>query len=391
MKTTMTNHLARALLAIASLVGFGSASAESPTCSGNEQLLSWPTVNPIWEMCYLRPSQSSGPDGSGLELRNVYLHGRLALKRAHAPMLFAEYTTSTCYRDWKNTDTAGRIINWSANHPTFLRKTTTSCDRSNSPTQSYGGNCPYGVPIAGGSGNPTGTCVEGVVIDDQGSYVELTAQYNAAWYYYTSRFRFHADGSFEPEFGFGNRDGTNNNITHWHHNYWRLDFDIEGAANDVIAENNVVQPTEFATLRCNASTTPSCVQERLWQVRDTVTGRGFQLMPSVDDYKTPTNQSGRNFHLKDVFGTAYSPTEFGDRPDNDLGDCAMSDTALANGADLDGASGEGTDVVMYYRTGVRDRTNEGPGTQDSMVCKHGGPMFTPIGNWRPSLFENGFE
>lgn len=388
MKITTTDILARAALLISSLVGMGGASADAPTCSGNELLLSWPAGNPIWEMCYLRPSQSSGPDGSGLELRNVHLHGKLVLKRAHSPMLFAEYSTSTCYRDWKNTDS--QQITWASAHPSFQRRTTTSCDRSKSTITSYG-TCPFQLTINGSGGDPVGQCASGVAIEDAGSYVELTTQYNAAWYQYSSRFRFHADGSFEPEFGFGNSNGTNNNITHWHHNYWRLDFDIEGAANDVISEDGVVQPTEFASLRCSASTTPMCSHERLWQVRDTVTERGFQLMPSADDYVTPTNQSGRGFHLKDVFGSTYSPTEFGDRPDNSLGDCAMSDSAIANGGDLDGADGEGTDIVMYYRTGVRDRTNEGPGLQDSMVCKRGGPMFTPIGDWLPQLLENGFE
>lgn len=63
---------------------------------------------------------------------------------------------------------------------------------------------------------------------------------------------------------------------------------------------------------------------------------------------------------------------------------------LANGGDLDGVAGEGTDVVLYYRVSVRDRTNEGPNTQDSMICKKAGPIFTPIGSWQAD-FENGFE
>ena len=49
------------------------------------------------------------------------------------------------------------------------------------------------------------------------------------------------------------------------------------------------------------------------------------------------------------------------------------------------AGGAGTDVVMYYRVGVRDQTGV-----DSMICKSAGPSFTPIGNWT-SMFANGFE
>ena len=45
-----------------------------------------------------------------------------------------------------------------------------------------------------------------------------------------------------------------------------------------------------------------------------------------------------------------------------------------------------------YRAGVRDRTNEGPGTQDSMICKKVGPVFVPVGwNGADALFSNGFE
>jgi hypothetical protein len=48
--------------------------------------------------------------------------------------------------------------------------------------------------------------------------------------------------------------------------------------------------------------------------------------------------------------------------------------------------------VLYYRVGVRDRTNEGAGTQDSMVCKRAGPVLVPVGDWGETvLFENGYE
>jgi hypothetical protein len=378
----------RLLIPSLGLILCNAAHAAGPTCGVNETLVSWPAGNPVWELCYLRPSVSSGPRGSGLELRNVYYNGRLALKRAHSPILFAEYTTSTCYRDWKDTDS--QQIVWASRHPAFNRVSTTSCDRSKDPIASYG-TCPFSLITNGSDGNPTGSCQTGVTVEDFGTYVELSTQYNAAWYQYSSRFRLYADGSFEPEFGFGNSNGTNNNITHWHHNYWRLDFDIEGAENDRILENGVVQALEFATRRCDPSTSPSCAQERRWRIEDRVTGRGFELNPADADYITPTNQSGRNFHLRDVIGTVYNANEYSDRADNSLGDCGMVDSNLANGQDLDGVSSEGTDVVLYYRAGVRDRTNEGLGTQDSMVCKRVGPMFTPVGTWTPSMFDNSFE
>jgi hypothetical protein len=376
------------LLCLLVLLGTTPAYAASPTCTLPERLLSWPAENPIWELCYLSADDSVGPRGSGLELRNVHLNGRLAIKKAHSPMLFAEYTTSTCYRDWMD-DANGflampQVRNQLGQSTTF--NATTSCDRSNDPVQPYF-QCPFQLP-----GRVAADCFTGVAVEDRGDHVVLTTQYAASWYYYSSRFYFYADGSFEPEFGFGNRDGTNNSITHWHHNYWRLDFDIDDAGNDVVAQNGVVQATEFQTLRCNPSTATPCAIERVWSVTDTVSGRGFQLLPAAEDYVSPTNQSGRNFHLTDVMATTHIANEYSDTPSTvTLSDCGMDEENLVNGGDLDGPTGSGTDVVLYYRVGVRDR-NASPGPQDSMICKRAGPVFTPIGNWgAPPLFENGFE
>src|SRR5690606_15433914 len=81
----------------------GTASAGSPNCAiEGGKPLSWPVGAPVWEMCWLGPDTSAGPRGSGLELRAVHYRGVLVAKRIHAPMLFAEYTSGTCYRDWKD-------------------------------------------------------------------------------------------------------------------------------------------------------------------------------------------------------------------------------------------------------------------------------------------------
>jgi hypothetical protein len=392
----MRHCLLAAVLAGFGLMAQGQAQAQV-TCTAPEVRVAWPsTDNPVWDMCYVAYTSSSGPRGSGLELRRVHYNGRLVLKKANAPMLFAEYTSSTCYRDWKDDPEPLIAMPSMRNQIGTLTgaanefSPTTSCDRSAHPTISYG-DCPFQV-----AGRTAADCFTGVAIENRGDHVVLTAHYNAAWYLYTSRFYFFADGSFSPEFGFGNRDGTGNGTTHWHHNYWRLDFDIDGASNDVILENDVVQGIEFATRRCNGGTSPSCATERRWTVRDTVTNRGYLLTPSSADYVLPTNQSGRGFHTVDVLGTKYNfvdlleeQTDRGNS--NNLGDCAFLQNNLANGEDLDGEAGAGADVVMYYRAGVRDMTSS-PGPQNSMICKSVGPVFTPVGNWASlPLFADGFE
>ena len=367
----MRIHRSLSLLTLLLAAGWAvPAFADAPVCAGSERLLSWPSSNPIWEMCWLPPSLSVGPDGSSLELRKVHFKGHLVLRRAHVPLLFAEYNSSTCYRDWKNTDAnflADRAVQNKLGISIDPPHATTSCDRSSDPVQAYG-DCPFQLS---GYPNAAATCVKGVSIEDGGDHVTLTTQHSAAWYQYTSRWTFWSDGRMEPSFGFGNKDGTGSETTHWHHNYWRMEFAIDDPANAVnaISINGVDQTTEFSDLR-NASGGPGGTP-KTWEVRNTTTGNGYRLVPSADDHLVPANESGRGFHTVDVMGTKQHDGEYGDRSDNPLGVCAMNQSALVNGESI-----ANTAVALYYRVSVRDTTG-----QDSMVCKTRGPSFQPFGPW----------
>ncbi len=360
------------------------ALAGGPACNGpGESRLAWPADEPVWEMCWLRPSDSAGPQGSGLELRDVHFRGIPVLKTAHSPLLFAEYASSTCYRDWKDSDVSfvaePQVRNVLGEPASFLA--TTSCDRSNHSTQSYGA-CPFQLP-----GRTGGDCFSGVSIEDMGDHVVLTTQYNASWYYYTSRAIFYANGGFDMVFGFGNYNNTSNTTTHWHHNYWRLDFDIDGADNNVVSINDVVQDVEFTSLR--SATGGPGGSERTWEIRNSQTGRGYRMVPAAQDYVIPANDSGRGFHMTDVIATVYKAGEYGDLANNPLGACAMNHGNLANGENLAGAGGSGTDVVLYYRAAVKDTAGV-----DVMLCKSAGPVFVPLGDWGEDpgiIFQHDFE
>jgi hypothetical protein len=367
------------LLPVAGLLCMNTAMALSPTCSlaAGENKVSWPSAaNPTWEMCWVKPSQSSGPRGSGLELRNVHFRGVLVMKRAHSPMLFAEYRDGAggnCYRDWKDEDSAiiaepavrnvlGTPVNFTA---------TTNCDVSNLPTTSYG-SCPFGQP---GRTGADCTPVGGVAIENLPANMgfRLTNQYTAGWYKYTARYEFLPNGNIDTKFGFGNSDGTYNNVTHWHQNYWRFDFDIEGASNDSVNIDSTPQTTEFAAVRDRPA----------FSVTDSNAGFGYLIAPGANDNTYPANQSGRNFHTADVIATLYKPTEYSDRTNNSLGDCAMNASVLANSENIDRK-----DVVLYYRASVRDSTANNwalPGggfaPQDSMVCKTVGPTLQMTGTF----------
>lgn len=381
---------------VLSLAGWNAAHADSPTCTNPETKLSWPANNPVWEMCWLPPDQSVGPDGSGLELRKVYFKGHLVFVRAHAPMLFAEYENGNggdCYRDWKDATVktlADLVVQNQLGVSTHLTQATTSCDRSSDPTASYG-YCPFQLS---GFPNTDTTCFYGVAIEDDGDHVLLTAQYNASWYMYTSRWAFYSDGRIEPTFGFGNNNGTFNSVTHWHHNYWRFEFSIDGGTNTV-STNGVDATTEFSDLR-NATGGPGGT-EKTWEVRNPTTHNGYKLVPGTHDYDVPTNQSGRNFHTVDFMATRQHDGEYGDSPNNNLSDCKMNQDALVNSESI-----QNTNVAVYYRVAVRDSTaNDWPPgctgasciPQDSMICKKTGPTLVPFGPWvePDEIFVDGFE
>jgi hypothetical protein len=381
--------LAWVVVVVATVV-VNKAHAASPNCAtAGGTLLSWPTGSPVWEMCWLGPNSSSGPRGSGLEVREVHYRGFLVAKRIHSPMLFAEYTSSTCYRDWKDQSTPtlahSSTHNTMAVPPDLSRLATTSCSVSNHPTLSYG-ICPHGQPTGNGF-----VCSSGanVIIEDLGDRVRLVSQYRADWYMYDSRITFRLGGNIEPLFGFGNHNGNFNGTTHWHHNYWRFDFDIDGMANTV-AMNDVDQATEFHALRGGPGSTT-------WSVRNTTTGRGYRLVPGGNDYGVATNESGRGFHNVDFMATRYQASEYGDNPNYNLLDCTMNQNALVNSQDI-----ANQDVVLWYRVAVRDSTANnwppgcsGSGTcvpQDSMICKSAGPVLEPFGPWGNDLiYANGFE
>src|SRR5262249_31881299 len=81
----------------------------SPKVCTGERQISWPAKNPVWQLCWVPPTASSGEHvgRSGLELMNVRYKGKLVLWRAHTPILNARYhephypSCGPHYRDWQ--------------------------------------------------------------------------------------------------------------------------------------------------------------------------------------------------------------------------------------------------------------------------------------------------
>jgi len=236
----------------------------------------WVTVTAggqtLWRFLAVRPSASSGTNGSGIELRNVDYRGKRVLYRAHVPILNVEYGADgqamgcgPTYRDWQNSETPFEA-NGAAVAPGFVL-------------------CPKPARTIIDSDTDAGNFA-GVAIYVDGQEVVLVSEMQAGWYRYISEWRLHANGTIRPRFGFA---GTENRCTcnlHTHHVYWRLDFDIRTPDHNVVEEFNdppIVAGSNWHTKQFEIQRPRDEGHKRKWRVRNMVTGEGYTIVPGPHD------------------------------------------------------------------------------------------------------------
>lgn len=328
--------------------------AGAQTCDANHTIR-WPDVNPVWEMCWTSPVDSSGIDGSGLEITNVTYNGRLVLSRGHIPVVNVKYDPGGCggpdlsYRDWNKELVrfeADNVIRPGYAEPTMPPRTV--CDTP---------------------GTDVGTFL-GVAAEKLPDRLVLTTQVQAGWYRYIYTWTFLPDGTIKPGVRFTAVDNLCTQLPHYHNIYWRLDLDIDDAENDAVDEFNSGTWTALTTetRRLNAPTA-----DRRWRVRDKVTGNGYELMPSADD--TPASA----WSVGDFWALAFRETELDDGGATGGldGDRAHIDRYLG------GESIDAKDVVVWYRTGFR---HAGP-----VDCELGGPTLRPVRTAAATISANGTQ
>src|SRR5262249_2018734 len=335
----------------------GTAAAAQPVCNPaiGEHLMSWPTQAPVWEFCWLRPSESSAVNGSGVEIRNLYYNGHLVMKRGHVPILNVQYEAGSCgganhcYRDWLNSE------------EDFLVDTV--C-----PPPNAGPDCGYAEPTcppitvcAQAEGRDVcpappdecdRECFHGVAAQKLPDRLILSSQNRAGWYRYEMKWTFFLDGRIQPTFGYSAVSNSCINYTHKHHAYWRLDFDIDGPLNDVVTEGPDPSAPGVGGAGGRPGPRPPILvlstetQRRIaspnltWSVADGTTGRGYRIVPG-----TEATLPADTFSVADIWFLNSHP--------NDLDDggvtgpaCAIKIGNFLNGETL------GNDVVVWYRTGV---------------------------------------
>ena len=277
---------------------------------------------PLWNFLAVRPSASSGENGSAIELLDVKYKGKSVLKRANVPILNILYDGNTCgpYRDWQyaesqfNADpTAG------ANVAAGVRSCTvpaTTVMESNVD-----------------SGNH-----QGIAYYTEGDAVVLVSEMSAGWYRYVSEWRFHADGKIQPRFGMG---AVANGCTcngHVHHVYWRFDFDIGAPSPNRVLETRGHDFNAFA-LSFEAKRYRDTKQlTQTWIVDNSKTGDSYKIVaPSSDGFAT-----GDAYARGDLWFLAYNASEMDDASTHGNSTQANIDAFVTN------QKLNNSDVVVWY-------------------------------------------
>jgi len=325
------NILTRTLLLCACLAAAAPLLAQ---CGGGNHVV-WPAQNPVWDFCWFPPDQSSGPDGSGIELRYVRYRQKLVLWRANIPVLNVLYEPGGCggsnlsYRDWMN-ELAG-------------------FDNTTDPP----------VTTCETPGSDPGTFL-GVEVDTSADQLVLTTQTQAGWYRYVQKITFHADGRIVPLLGFTAITDSCVDKPHTHHGYYRFDFDIDGASSDSIRQR-LKFLFWWVWWKQGPEGTRTRAAGRRWRVVD-ASGRGYEVQPGMDG--TPPD----SFAGSDVWLLRYQGTETDDggATGGALGDAQHIDP-FVNGESIDGK-----DVVLWYRVSHRHASG--------LACTLVGPTLRPV-NW----------
>ncbi|HSS22361.1 MAG TPA: hypothetical protein VLL54_19980 [Pyrinomonadaceae bacterium] len=287
----------------------------------------------LWSFLAIRPSASSGnaSERSGIELRDVKYKGKSVLKRIHTPILNVNYDNDTCgpFRDWQYQEG-------------MFQATGTDVPGTNGGVRDCGTNV---ATTALESGDDTGN-FKGIAFyrETNPNQLVLVSEMNAGWYRYISEYGFGDDGTIRPRYGYGAVDNSCVCLDHYHHVYWRMDFDIGVGGNSITLGSATGRSlaTEAKMFRLTSS------RQLNFLITNPATGDGYMLRPNSND------GTANAFGMGDVWllrfqGTAASPSELND---------PNTDSRANIDAWVNGESIANQDIVIWY-AGHFEHTHDG--------------------------------
>jgi Cu2+-containing amine oxidase len=283
----------------------------------------WPSANePIWRFNY---SLADSPDQEGVTISQVYFRGRKVFWKASLPSLRVQYNGGCGpYKDPLHYNNA---------------QTTSLCPSQRVCLYSYISNGYRGLQVQ--------------------SYHRIGA------YRLTHRWVFWEDGAIYPRLYSA---GLQCNDDHRHHAYWRFDFDIGDAPNDLVLEYNTYTPNQgwgngWHTKTNEISRLKNSSSQRSWAVLDKQSGRGYHILPG------PYDGNADAFSTRDVWIVHYQSAE---DKHGQQGNASSDDLQpYLNGENIDGQ-----DVVVWY---VGHLAHEAADVGDEW--HHVGPYLIPFNNW----------
>jgi hypothetical protein len=310
----------------------------------------------IWKLLAIRPAASSGTNGSGIELRYVDYRGKRVLYRGHVPILNVKYDNNACgpFRDWQNQE--GMIQADGIDVAAGFRL-------ASSPAKTF-------ITSGSDAGNYLG-----VAIYVQGQEVVLVSEMEAGWYRYVSEWRLHANGTIRPRFGFSAVRNSCVCNRHHHHVYWRLDFDIRTAGNNIVREFNdppIIGRSNWHAKYYEIKRPRDPSHMRKWRIENSLTGEAYDVIPGSNDGIGSTFPDWP-FPVGDVWFLRYRGSEIDD------GVVAVGPPYEASVLDtwVNGEVINNQDVVVWYAGHfTHDFLNDPPGTFGHVV----GPELKPV-NW----------
>ncbi|CAN5905751.1 hypothetical protein BH24BAC1_BH24BAC1_20290 [soil metagenome] len=235
----------------------------------------------------------------------------------------------------------------------------------------YDGRCgPYKDPLNYNNAQPTSrcptsrVCVYSIVSNGlRGLTIESYHRIGA--YRLTNRWVFWENGVVSPRLYSA---GLQCDYNHRHHAYWRFDFDIGGAGNDLVLEYNTYTPNTgwgngWHPNNNEISRVKNPPSRRSWAVMDKSSGKGYHIIPGHHDGKFDS------FSNRDLWVMRYKGSE----DKNGRQGSAYSDELQPY---LNNEDTNGRDVVVWY-CGHLSHVAHGGGDE----WHHVGPDLYPFRNW----------
>ena len=323
----------------------------------------WRGDSLLWDLVVVRPSASSGTNGSGVELRTVDYLGARVLHRAHLPILNVEFGEEGAAggagpgeRHWAHEEAAFEA---EGDEPVPGFRVCTGAPATILESVSDGGG------------------FRGVALWADGEELVIVSQLEAGPHRYVNEWRLVADGTIRPRIGFSAGANSSTCKPHVHHAYWRLDFDILAPGSNVLREFNdppIRGETRWHHMRFEVKRPRDGAHGRFWRIRHDRDGRDYSIMPGPND-GTAAGATTGGFGAGDVWVLRYDPDELDD------GQGFTTDPALARaGIDrfVSGDPVQSEDIVVWYGVHVPHPGHPGPGDAVDRV----GPDLVP-GHWHP--------